>query len=37
MINTKDIIAKGLLAYLASYIAYKLLLEVWCISYGLFV
>jgi len=36
MINTKDIIIKVLLAYLASYVAYKLLLEAWCIAYGIF-
>ncbi len=36
MTNTKDIVLKGLLAYLASYVAYKLLLEAWCIAYGIF-
>ena len=35
MTNTKEIILKGLLAYLSSYIAYKLLLEAWCVAYGL--
>lgn len=34
MIDTKDIVIKCLLAYLASYVAYKLLLEVWCVAYG---
>jgi len=36
MIDIKDIVAKGLLAYLSSYVAYKLLLEAWCVAYGLF-
>ena len=35
MIDTKDIVIKGLLAYLAAYIGYKLLLEAWCIAYGI--
>lgn len=36
MINTKELILKVILAYLASYVAYKLLLEVWCVAYGIF-
>lgn len=36
MTNTKEIVLAGLLAYLASYVAYKLLLEVWCVAYGIF-
>jgi len=35
MIDIKDIVAKGLLAYLAAYVGYRLLLEAWCVAYGL--
>lgn len=34
MIDIKDIVTKGLLAYLAAYVGYKVLLEVWCVAYG---
>lgn len=32
---TRLTIAAGL-AYVAAYVAYKILLEVWCVAYGLF-
>jgi hypothetical protein len=35
MTDIKDIITKGILAYLAAYVGYKLLLEAWCIAYGI--
>lgn len=35
MIDTKDIIIKATLAYLAAYVGHKLLLEAWCVAYGL--
>jgi len=36
MIDIKDIVYKGLLAYLAAYVGYRLLLEAWCVAYGIF-
>jgi hypothetical protein len=35
MTDIKDIVYKGLLAYLAAYVGYRLLLEAWCVAYGL--
>ena len=36
MIDTKEIFIKATLAYLAAYVGYKLLLEAWCVAYGIF-
>ena len=35
MIDIKELVYKVLFALLASYVGYKLLLEVWCVAYGL--